>query len=124
MGDFYRRIKFKVQFKNPENKARFTEEDTFRKPTNKTWVPNSSHHSIETFIEATRNEINNETEKSKRPNYSNVFVREQKALQELQSRNDIVITDADKGGVVVLLDVEDYIKKRKGNFTTQKTIKY
>ena len=32
-------------------------------------------------------------------------------MQELQSRNDIVITDADKGGAVVILDVEDYVKE-------------
>ena len=32
-------------------------------------------------------------------------------MQELQSRNDIVIIDADKGGAVVILDVEDYLKK-------------
>ena len=31
-------------------------------------------------------------------------------MQELQPRNDIVITNADKGGAVVILDVEDYIK--------------
>ena len=86
-------------------------EDIFRKPTNKTWVPNNNHHSTETFIEVTRNEINNEIEKMKRPNYSNLSVKEQKALQELQSRDDIVITDADKGGAVVILGVEDYIKE-------------
>ena len=62
MGDFYRRIKLKAHFKYPENKARFTEEDIFRKPANKIWVPNNDHCGIETFIEATRNEINNETE--------------------------------------------------------------
>ena len=31
-------------------------------------------------------------------------------MQELQSRNGIVITDADKGRAVVILDVEDYVK--------------
>ena len=63
MKDFYRRIKLKAHFKNSENKNRFTEEEIFRKPTNKTWTPNNNHHSIETFIEATRNEINNKIEK-------------------------------------------------------------
>ena len=46
----------------------------------------------------------------KRPNYSNLSEKEKKALQELQSRDDTVITEADKGGAVVILDVEDYIK--------------
>ena len=111
MEDFYRRIKLKVHFKNAENKDWFTEEDIFRNPTNKTWFPNNNHPSIETFIEATHNEINNEIEKMKQPNYSNLSVKEQKALQVLQSNDGIVITEADKGGVVVILDVEDYIKE-------------
>ena len=59
----------------------------------------------------------------KRPNYSNLSVKEQKALQELQSRDDIVITEADKGGAVEILDVVDYIKRRKDSSTTQKITK-
>ena len=43
-------------------------------------------------------------------NKQNLSVEEKKALGELQSRDDIVITEADKGGAVVILDVEDYIK--------------
>ena len=111
MEDFYKRIKFKAHFKNPENKVRFTEEDIFRKSINKTWVGNNNHHSIKTFIEATPNEINNKIKKTSRSNYSNVSVKERKALQELQSRDDIVITEAGKGGALVIRDVEDYIKE-------------
>ena len=47
----------------------------------------------------------------KRTNYSNSSVKEQKALQEPKHRDDIVIADADKGGAVVILDAEDYIKE-------------
>ena len=32
-------------------------------------------------------------------------------MQELQSKNDLIITDACKGGIVVILDVEDYVKE-------------
>ena len=123
MEDFYRHIKLKAHFKNPENKARFTEEGVFRKPTNKTWVPNNNHHSIDTFMEAAHNEINNEIEKTKRPNYSNLFVKEQKTLQKLQSRDSIVITEADKGDAVVMLDVEDYLKEAERQLHNTETIK-
>ena len=123
MEDFYRRIKLKAHFKNPENKARFTEEGVFRKPTNKTWAPNNNHHSIDTFMEAAHNEINNEIEKTKRPNYSNLFVKEQKTLQKLQSRDSIVITEADKGDAVVMLDVEDYLKEVERQLHNTETIK-
>ena len=43
--------------------------------------------------------------------YSNLTINEQKAMQELQSRDDIVITTADKGGAVVIQDVEGYVKE-------------
>ena len=41
----------------------------------------------------------------------NLTIKERQAMQELKSKNDIVITDADKGGAVVILDVEDYVKE-------------
>ena len=47
----------------------------------------------------------------KRTNYSISSIKERKVLPELKSRDDIAITGADKGGAVVILDVEDYIKE-------------
>ena len=123
MEDFYRRIKVKSHFRNPENKARFTEGDIFIKPTNKTCVPNNNHHSIETFIETTRNEFNKEIEKTKRPNYSNLSVKEQKALQELQSKDDIAITDADKDGVIAIIYVEYYMREGERQLHNRKNYK-
>ena len=37
--------------------------------------------------------------------------REQNAMKELAKRKDIIITNADKGGAVVIMDVEKYINK-------------
>ena len=34
-----------------------SEEDRFKKPTNKNWICPNNHYSIETFIEAARYEI-------------------------------------------------------------------
>ena len=53
---FYRRIKLKEHFKDKTNKSK-TEEDIFRKPNDKTWIPPKNHHTVETFIEATNNEV-------------------------------------------------------------------
>lgn len=36
-----------------------------------------------------------------------------KAMRNLQQRDDIIITKADKGGAVVIMNVEDYITKGK-----------
>ena len=55
--------------------------------------------------------------KTKLPDYSNLSViKEQKALQELQSRDNIVITDADEGPAVLILDVEAYTKELERQF--------
>ena len=43
--------------------------------------------------------------------YSILTDQERKAMQEMQSRNDIVITKADKVGAVVILDEENYVKE-------------
>ena len=65
LKDFCGCIKLKAHFKNPQNKARFTEEDIFRKKK-KIWIPNSNHQSTETFLEVTRNETSDEILKIKR----------------------------------------------------------
>ena len=41
-------------------------------------------------------------------------------MQELQFRKDIGITDADKGGAVVILDVEDYVKEAEKQLNNNK----
>ena len=50
------------------------------------------------------------SKKTRPSKYSNLAVKKQKAIQELQSRNDTVISDTNKGGAVVILDV-DWVKK-------------
>ena len=41
----------------------------------------------------------------------NLFKREQKTTEELAKREDIIITNSDKGGAVVITDVEKHISK-------------
>ena len=68
-------------------------------------------HTIETFIEATNNEINKEIAHIKSPKYSNLSKGEQKALEDLQERDNIVIVNVDKGRAVIVMDVTNYIEK-------------
>ena len=72
----------------------------FRKPADKTWILSKNDHTTETFIEATNNEIREEITHIKPSNYSILSKREQKALDDLQERDDIVIVNAVKGGAV------------------------
>ena len=63
------------------------------------------------FTKATNNDIDAAIKKLKRPKSSNISQKEQKPLEEVKVRDDIVITNADKGGALVIMDVKDYVEK-------------
>ena len=48
VNGFYRRIKLKAHFKDQTNKLK-TEEDIFRKPTDKTWITKAVKTYLENF---------------------------------------------------------------------------
>ena len=60
---------------------------------------------------ATKNRIKDELQTIHACKYTKLSEKEQKALEELKHREDIVISNADKGGTVVIFDVKDYIKE-------------
>ena len=78
--------------------------DTFRK-----------HHTVETFIKAANNDIDTTIKKLQQSKFSNLSEKEQKALEEVKVRDDIEITNSDKGGAVVIMDVKDYVENVKDN---------
>ena len=79
----------------------------FRKKSN--WIPGKSHHSVETFIDLVNNEL--KTMNPKHKPSDNLSHKEKEALESLKHRADIIITRADKGGAVVIMDTETYIKE-------------
>ena len=88
-----------------------TEDQLFKPKSNKKCRPDKNHHTVEMYIEATKNALEPEEQKSNRNKYYNNLTKgERKALKELAVWNDIIITKADKGGAVVIIDVEDYVK--------------
>ena len=54
---------------------------------------------------------------------NNLTKRERKTLKELADRNDIIITKANKGGAVVIIDVKDYIKEAEHQLTNKDSYK-
>ena len=104
-------MKLKAHFKDIASHQHLTEDEIFKKPSSKSWIPPKNHHTVETFIEATNNDIGAAIKKLKRPKYSNLSGREQKVPEEVKVRDDIVITNTDKGGAAVILDVKDYVKE-------------
>ena len=81
IDDFQRRIKLKAHFKDTASNQHLTENKIFKKLTSKSWIPTKIHDTVETFIEATNNDIEAEIKKLKRPKYSNLSEKEQKALK-------------------------------------------
>ena len=99
---FIRKVKLKAHFKNKEQDI---EKEEFRISRNKTWTPKENHHTVEKFAQAfQKREI-------KQIPHKNLSKKEEDALQNLSKRNDIIITKADKGGAVVIGDVDDYIQE-------------
>ena len=111
INDFYWLIKLKVHSRDNTKVKELTEEEIFKKPSNKKWAPNKNRNIIKTFIEATKSGIKDELKTIPAHKFTNLSKKEQNALKELKCREDVVITDADKGGAVVILDVKDYIKE-------------
>ena len=56
--------------------------------------------------------------KNPKPNLSK---GEQKVIEELAKRKDIIITNAYKGGAVVIMDVEKYINERTASYRMNAT---
>ena len=58
--------------------------------------------------------VNNDIDKLQTKNITktyNLSKQERNALQQLKTRTDLVITNADKGGAVVIQETEEYIKE-------------
>ena len=92
--------------------------------TNKKWRLDKNHHTVETYIEATQNALETEEQNNGKNKYYNKLTKgEGKSLKELANRNDIIITKADKGGPVVIIDVEDYLKKAEHQLNSKDAYK-
>ena len=66
---------------------------------------------IETFIDLVQHDINDAKILNTKRRKDNLTKGEQKALEELSKRDDITITNADKGGVIVIMDIDKYISE-------------
>ena len=63
------------------------------------------------FIKATNNDIDAAIKKLERPKCSKLSEKEQKPLEEVKVRDEIIITNPDKRGAVVILHVKDYVEE-------------
>ena len=99
---FYRSIKLRAHFGSTKNNS-----NEPRLKSNSNWLPDKLPSCVETFITATNHDT--KSSKTKKLPCDNLTKSEREALLNLQKRNDIIITKADKGVAVVILDIKDYI---------------
>ena len=100
-------MKLKSHFGNDTKRKKITEEEIFKPKSD--WTPTKIHHSVETFCDAIKNEIKNPKINDKC--YKNLTNQEIEEMEELKKRDDLIFTKADKGGALVIMDVDDYIKE-------------
>ena len=87
----FRRIKLKGHFKGNEQAKKAHGQE--------------NHHSIKTFIEPVNKDVESVITQKK----SKLCKGERDSLKELSEPTDVLITNADKGGVVVIWKTKDYI---------------
>ena len=73
------------------------------------WTPDKLTSCVDSFITAIDHNIKNSLVKPFPKD--NLAKSEREALKNLQQRDDIIITNAEKGGAVVIIYVQDYIKE-------------
>ena len=120
MHNFFRRIKLRAHFGISEEKEKEKTEEQIFKPIS-TWEPKQVHHTVNTFCAAVMKETEQESKKEKTS--QNLTKEELKALHELETRDDIVITKVDNGGAVVIMDVGNYITEAKRQLEKEESYK-
>ena len=85
----------------------------FKQNKNKKWTPPNNHHTINTYVEAVKKDIKQSKTDPPSKIRSNLSKDEKVALKDLSKRDDIIITNASKGGAVVIMNVNDYIREAK-----------
>ena len=87
----------KAYFKDTESATKKDENTIFIPEKQKPWTHSQNHCSTETFIDLVQQDINDaKIMNTKRPQ-DNLTKGEQRALEELSEKDDIIITSAGKG---------------------------
>ena len=75
------------------------------------WTPKETRHTVSAFIDLVENDINALMKQSTKRLKFNLTYKEHAAMEELAKRKDLIITNADKGGAVVIMDTDSYAKE-------------
>ena len=70
-----------------------------------------THHTVSTYRDLVENDINALMKEPTKKLKSNLTYKEHTTMEELAKRKDLIITNTDKGGAVVIMDTDSYIKE-------------
>ena len=123
---FYRSVKLRGYFKDAEQqKATNLAEQMLKWQTKDKWTTSGTQHSIETFIDLLKNDINDAEHERKIYPTPNPTWSKLEALKKLLQRNDIIITNVDKGEAVVIMHTDIYTaecQRQLNNTDSYKTL--
>ena len=112
-----------MYFKNtPSNKSNDASR-LFKQNENNKWTLPYNHHTINTYIEAVNKDIEQSKTATPRKIRPNLSKDEKVELIDLSKRDDIIITNADKGGPVIIMDINDYVREAKHQLNNSKNYK-
>ena len=94
-----------MYFEDTPNNENDDESRLFKQ--NKKWTPPNNHHTTNTYVEAVKKDSEQSKTVTPRKIRPNLSKDEKAALKNLSKRDDIINTNADKGGAVVILNVND-----------------
>ena len=83
MQNFIRKIKLKAHFKTTDLPTQNDRNFYIKSSTNNQWTPKETHNTVETFIEAFKNELLEEEPLKKKPPKRNLAKNEIEALKAL-----------------------------------------
>ena len=115
---FTREIKLREHFyNNNENQQaeKIVTEPIIKCKSN--WEPKKNHHTIETFVEAVENNVENILQEKKKLPRNYFSESDKAAIDYFTKREEIVITKTDKGGPTAIMDVDECISKANQQLT-------
>ena len=115
---FERKIRLNHYFRERNNEENEEEPDSDEDPAQLSkilrpssgWTPINTDPRIESYKTLTLNNIQQALTKTPKPRY-NLKLKERKAIKSLKDNPNIVIKPADKGGAIVIMNKEDYVKE-------------
>ena len=102
-----------MYFKDTPSNKNDEESRLFKQNKKKKWITPNNHHTINTYVEAIKKDIEQTKTVTPRKIRSNLSKDENLPLKDLSKQDDIIITNADKGHAVVIMDGNDYIREAK-----------